>query len=130
MARSLSTCSMACSRRSLHIETSDRKNSDSTNHNSIAVRKGATGKGLDVSRMTASSIPSRKVRMRMRTFTSQVSQLRSSDREYMRFVVRRSEFGVRASPLANVPRTTSYELRTAGFLSRQFRNHREQRQVQ
>src|SRR5579864_7340923 len=37
-----------------------------------------TGSGVDVNRATASSIPNRKVRIRIRTLTSQSSQLRSS----------------------------------------------------
>ena len=83
MAKSLSTCSMAWSRLSFQTETRKRKNSESTNHSTIAVRKGMMGSGLGVRRMTANSMASRTVRIRRRTFTSQVSQFRSSEMECM-----------------------------------------------
>src|ERR1017187_1568885 len=76
---------MACNRCSVHTETRNRKNSDNTNHRTIPVRKGTTGTGLGVKRMTASSMASSTIKIRMRTFTSQVSQLRSSEMEYMNF---------------------------------------------
>ena len=85
MARSASTCSMACRRCSFQTETRKRKNSESTNHSTIPVRKGMTGRGLGVRRMTASSMASKTIRIRMRTFTSQVSQFRSSEMECMKF---------------------------------------------
>jgi hypothetical protein len=67
-----------------------QKNSESTNHSTIPVRKGRMGSGLGVRRMTASSMASRTIRIRMRTFTSQVSQFRSSEMECMNSVVSRS----------------------------------------
>ena len=76
---------MACRRCSLHTETRKRKNSESTNHSTIPVRKGIMGRGLGVRRMTESSMASRTIRIRMRTFTSQVSQFRSSEMEGMKF---------------------------------------------
>jgi hypothetical protein len=94
---------------SFQTETRKRKNSESTNHSTMPVRKGMMGSGLGVRRMTASSMASRTIRIRMRTFTSQVSQFRSSEMECMRlassvsvvsrlsfaFVVRCSLFVVR-----------------------------------
>src|ERR1700675_1300827 len=84
IARSESTWSMACRRCSLQTETRKRKNSESTNHSTIPVRKGMMGTGLGERRRTASSMTSRTIRIRMRTFTSQVSQFRSSEMECMK----------------------------------------------
>src|SRR5271163_2612309 len=136
MARSDSTCRIACSRCSFQTETRKRKNSESTNHSTITVRKGASGNGLGVRRMTASSMASRTIRIRMRTFTSQVSQFRSSEMECMNFVVvfvRREEFAVgyelRATMTNGLLIAHSPKLVALG-LSRQFSDPREQRHVQ
>src|ERR1700716_4256829 len=89
------------------------------------------GSGLGVRRMTASSMASRTIRIRMRTFTSQVSQFRSSEMECMKVSLQPSavihqSFG--ASP------RHSEQLIPDGcllfFLSRQFCDHREQWHVQ
>src|SRR6266853_2923932 len=52
-------------------------------HKRMVVMKSRRGSGVGVIAATASSIPSRKVRMRMRTLTSHASQLRSSNVDCM-----------------------------------------------
>src|SRR5882757_7642703 len=100
---------MACNRLSLHTETRNKKNSESTNHNTIAVRNGRMGTGLGVRRITDSSMASRTVRINRRTLTSQVSQFRSSEMECMgNFVVRYSQCSSVAGKSAS-----SYELRAS-----------------
>src|ERR1700683_689516 len=87
MARSAITCRMACNRCSLQTETKKRKNNERTNHNIIPVTKGKMGSECGVRRMTASSMASRTIKISMRTFTNQVSQLRSSEVECMGLAV-------------------------------------------
>ena len=96
IARSARTCSMACKRCSFQTETRNMKNSERANHSTIPARKGRMGSGLGVRRRTASSMASKTIRIRMRTFTSQVSQFRSSEMECMNSVVGRSLFVVDA----------------------------------
>ena len=63
------------------------------------------GSGLGVRRITASSMASRTIRIRMRTFTSQVSQFRSSEMECIESVVRRQSLVVRSASLAGDARS-------------------------
>src|SRR5579872_7490765 len=78
-ARSVNTCRTACTRCSCQNECKTMWNTETVYHSRMRLMNSRSGSWVGVSRVMASSMPTKKVMMRTRTLTSQPSQERSSN---------------------------------------------------